>query len=368
MESSQGIPDMVFQKQSYAIVATWTFVMLCLQAVQAEDIVISSARIQLLKECRVSAADAGQLTVFDVQEGSTVQAGQVIAELENRSQKLALEQAQLKVRIAEMMSASDLNLKAAIAKVDEAEASRVARQIALEVAEKQAENRTAIGIAEAESKLRELEIERAKKAKSTYQGSVSGAQLDRLRTDLERWKLEIERANNEQAVRSLQPQAEKAAVVQVEKEIARTRVAVDLERQNRDVARVNQQIGKSELQLAEWNLELRNIRSPISGVVSSVEHQKGEWVEKGAVVLRIINLDRLRIEGLLPAKFANRNLVGQQVQAVVQGQRILGEVVYVGREIDPVDQVVSIYAEFDNPDQKILPGTICDMTITSSPR
>lgn len=329
-----------------------------------DSIRISDATVQLINECSIPARDSGQLILVSAQKGKAVAKGQVVAVLENQQQELALSHAKLKNNIATLLSKSDLNLIAATAKVEEFESALLVRKIALQVAEKEADSNVAISIAEAESKLRKLERERAEKAREAFEGSVSESQIDRLKTDQQRWQLEVSKATTEQAVKMLKPAAERAAIQQAQKEIAHSKVGLQVEQQNQAIAVLNQQLEGNAVQAAMWNLELRNVRSPIDGIVASVDLQQGEWVEAGTAVVRIIDLTRLRVEGLLPAKLATQNLVGRTAEIRIGDRRIPASVVYVGREIDPIDQLVSIYAEFDNPNGDVLPGAIAELIVS----
>lgn len=327
------------------------------------EIRISEATVQLLQECRIPARVSGQVTMISTKEGETIKQGQIIAVLENRQQELAVQHAELKANIAALMSKSRLNLQAAQARIEATQAAKQVRIVALDVAKKEAKDDVAIAIAEAETKLRQLERQRAESARKTYERSVSESQLDRLKTDEQRWKLEIAKASTEQAVRKLKPQAEQAAIEQAEKEITQSQLALQVEEQNQMVAKVNEQIEKNAVQSALWDLELRNIRSPISGTVAGMECQPGEWVEAGSTVIRVINLAKLRAEGLMPAANASQKLVGQPVKIRFNDQTIVGKVSYVGHEIDPIDQLVSIYVEFENTGGSVLPGTIAELLI-----
>lgn len=327
------------------------------------DIRIPGATVQLINECSIPARDSGQLIQLSAQKGKTVTKGQVVAVLENQQQELALSHAKLKNNIATLLSKSDLNLQSATAKVEEVEAALQVRKIALQVAKKEASDNVAISIAEAETKLRRLERQRAEKARETFERSVSESQMDRLKTDQQRWELEISKATTEQAVKKLKPAAEEAAIQQTQKEIAGSRVAFKVAEQTQAIAELNQQLENNAVQAAMWHLELRNVRSPIDGVVASVALQQGEWVEAGTAVVRIIDLKRLRVEGLLPAEQASQSLVGQAAEIRLGDRRFPASVVSVGREIDPVDQLVSIYAEFDNSNGDVMPGAIAELIV-----
>ena len=66
---------------------------------------------------------------------------------------------------------------------------------------------------------------------------------------------------------------------------------------------------------------------------------------------------------MLPADQATQKLVGQAAEIRMGGQTLPASITYVGQEIDPVDQLVSVYAEFDNVNQQVLPGAIAELII-----
>jgi len=66
------------------------------------------------------------------------------------------------------------------------------------------------------------------------------------------------------------------------------------------------------------------IGSPVSGMVVAIEKRTGEWVEPGAVAVRIVEIDRLRIEGFLKAEQADNALLNReaQVEIMLAGKKI----------------------------------------------
>jgi macrolide-specific efflux system membrane fusion protein len=97
-----------------------------------------------------------------------------------------------------------------------------------------------------------------------------------------------------------------------------------------------------------------------------VSRQPGEWVDPGSVVLRLIQLDRLRVEGFVSAEQATAMQRGQRVRIVFPdkvGEPVSGEITFVSPEVEPVNQQVRIWAEFDNPERRIRPGLVASMEV-----
>jgi macrolide-specific efflux system membrane fusion protein len=171
------------------------------------------------------------------------------------------------------------------------------------------------------------ELNRSLESNARYAKSVSQTDLDRLRLMVEQGEIETRRAEQERAIAGLQ----------------------------RDIA-------ENEHQVARHKLELRRIATPIPGMVVEVLRRRGEWVQPGDVVARIIRLDRLRIEGFLPAEQGPLSLLGRAVQVVTKDDEgatieLDGEISFVSPEVDPINSQVRVWAEFDNPKLLVRPGT-----------
>src|SRR5690606_7372893 len=109
-----------------------------------------------------------------------------------------------------------------------------------------------------------------------------------------------------------------------------------------EIATLTRSIRENEQRTAEEQLERRTITAPLGGMVVEVHRRRGEWVQPGETVARIIRLDRLRAEGFLAAKDARLELVGSPVTLHVvapNGDKFTcsGEIVFVSPEIDSLN-------------------------------
>jgi multidrug efflux pump subunit AcrA (membrane-fusion protein) len=168
-----------------------------------------------------------------------------------------------------------------------------------------------------------------------YANTVSQTELDRLRLLVQQGELEIKKAQHE-----------------------------------RRIAGLTSEIRQNEHQTALDQLALRQITAPLKGMVVELYHQPGEWVQPGDAVARIIRLDRLRVEGFLPASKGRLSLVGHPATVYStneDGQPIEapGEVVFVNPEIDPINSQVRIWIEIENNELKIRPGMAASVKVQS---
>src|SRR5438876_950872 len=122
-----------------------------------------------------------------------------------------------------------------------------------------------------------------------------------------------------------------------------------------EVAGLTRDIRDSEHKIASEQLERRTILAPLRGMIVEVLRRRGEWVQPGDTVVRIVRLDRLKAEGFLPAKHASLDLVGSKVRLKVVGAdnkatEFPGHIVFVNPEIDPLNSQVRVWAEVENLD------------------
>src|SRR5205814_4283550 len=106
-----------------------------------------------------------------------------------------------------------------------------------------------------------------------------------------------------------------------------------------EVAGLTREIRDSEHKIASEQLERRTIAAPFRGMVVEVLRRRGEWVQPGDSVVRIVRLDRLKAEGFLPVRHAGLELVGSKVKlrVIAAGDQPLeatGHIIFINPEID----------------------------------
>lgn len=78
------------------------------------------------------------------------------------------------------------------------------------------------------------------------------------------------------------------------------------------VAQLTADAREAELVAAQTDLAMRRIDAPIDGVVVEVMKNVGEWVTAGEPVVKLMRLDRLRVEGMLDLEVAHPAQVSNQ--------------------------------------------------------
>lgn len=201
------------------------------------------------------------------------------------------------------------------------------------LAQREAESDISVRLAEKEHEVARVELQRATSVNADFPNTVSAKEVDRLKLAVESTKLKIEHANFERAMLALR--------------IHRT---------------------EADLKLAQHRVNRLAIGTPIPGVVAQIDKNAGEWVDKGELILRIVRVDRLKVEGYVGVGDSVKGLVGRpvEVESVIDGGepiRAVGKVAFVSPEAEPVDAQVRFWAEVDNTATRLRPGLTVSVKI-----
>ncbi|MCY2966253.1 MAG: HlyD family efflux transporter periplasmic adaptor subunit [Planctomycetota bacterium] len=335
----------------------WTLAWLALGAVVSADdtrLVSGTALTRLIEQADVPAETAGVLRRFVVREGARVSAGDVLVELDNMDATLALERARLELETAEKLAGSDARLKQVRTALSESEADVARANVELEGAKTKAESEIALRGAKLAAPVAEAEWQRAVNARRDIRDSVSQSELDQLKLALERARLEVQQAEQDRAIAALVVRAKVQEIVSFSATVERRRAELTQAEEERDLAQIARRLKANGVSAAERELDRRRLRTPISGVVVSTHRRQGEWVDVGERVVRVVRLDRLRVETFFKADDARQIEEGMAAHFELPekgrpGKEFRGVVTFVSPEIDPVNGQVLVWAEIDNP-------------------
>ena len=252
-----------------------------------------------------------------------------------------LEQAEVPAREAGVLMSLDaregtpVKEGAVLARIDDTEAVFLQQRAKLEldIAVKNAANDLAVRTAEKTRDVAQAIYQRTNEGAQKFRNSISQTELDHLRLDADKAELALRQAQHEG-----------------------------------EVAKVTAQLKQVEFEFAGRHVERRKITAPFGGVVVEVNRRRGEWVEPGNRVLRLVRLDRLRAEGFLDAQQARPELAGRRVTLTIDPseklpQPVTGKIVFVSPEVDPVNGQVRVLAEIENPSLTLRPGVRATLVI-----
>ena len=223
---------------------------------------------------------------------------------------------------------SRVNVGAVLASIDDTEAKFAEQRatVELSIATRSAESDVAVRSAERTLLAAEAELRRAEEARIKLRDIIPETEMEKLRLTADQSRLAIEKAQHDRTIAQLQRDLKK-----VETEFAARKVA-----RHQAVA-------------------------PFPGVIVQVYKRLGDWVEPGDKLLRLVRLDRLRVEAFLDAAQATPALAGRAATLIVdlpgkQGATFGGKLIFVSPEIDPFNHSVRVLAEFENPNLELRPG------------
>lgn len=139
----------------------------------------------------------------------------------------------------------------------------------------------------------------------------------------------------------------------------------------REIARLETSIAEVEVKQNQELLLRHRISAPSAGMVVAVEKRVGEWVEPGSVLVKIVDIDLLRVEGFVNASDADPRRIGgkARVRVDVAGNihESEGELVFISPDANPVNGQVRVFIEVDNRDQKLRPGLRPTVSLVGQP-
>ena len=196
-----------------------------------------------------------------------------------------------------------------------------------EIAKLQSENDVDRRYASKNLQVSEAELKRSLNSNEVYPRSISDTHIDRLRLVVEQSSLSIE-----QAERDLR------------------------------IAGLTKQLKEQTVNISAERVDRRHIVAPLAGMVVEVFRKPGEWLSEGDPVVRIIRMDRLRVEAFVNGRKHGTDLIGCPVQFKThlppgnRSSHFDGKVVFVSPELQPVNGQVRVWAEVENRDLQLRPG------------
>lgn len=141
-----------------------------------------------------------------------------------------------------------------------------------------------------------------------------------------------------------------------------SRTELELERAvyQQSMADLDKSLAETEYKASQELAQRHRIQAPCDGVVIALEKRMGEWVEPGTIVLKIVQIDKLRIEGFIQAADATLDLVGSTAEVLFDTSNpqtsTTAKLVFVSPDVNPLNSQVRVFLEVENPDGLLRPG------------
>ncbi len=257
----------------------------------------------------VSVKVPGRLQTINVDFGSVVRKGQVIAQLEQQDYKLRVQQ--VEAALSQARARLGLSPDGADDRVS-AEETGTVRQ--------------------AKAQLDDAKLKRERAAKLVQQGITPRAEYDTVDSEykvaLSRYQDALEEIRNRQGL------------------LAQRR---------------------SELALAKQQLEDTIVYSPLDGVVQEKKASPGEYLAAGAPVVNVVRIDPLRLRVEVPERESHSVRMGQSVRVTVEGdpESYLGYIKRLSPTISEQNRVLSVEADVRN-NGRLRPGAFVKAEIVTN--
>lgn len=132
-------------------------------------------------------------------------------------------------------------------------------------------------------------------------------------------------------------------------------------------AEVQRQLAETEHREAVARLERRTLRSPVDGVIMSVDTAPGEFAHEQVTILKIAEIDPLHVEAFVPARLYGRFRPGDRHTVTpmppLEG-RYQAEVSVVDQVFDAASGTFGVRLELPNPEHTLPAGIRCSLLIS----
>lgn len=127
-------------------------------------------------------------------------------------------------------------------------------------------------------------------------------------------------------------------------------------------------LAKSQLELAQAELDRTRIFAPFNGVVDKVPVELGSSVMQGGEVATLLSLDPVLVRGEISERDLTHIKTGDSAEALlVNGGKVEGTVRYISREASATTRTFRIEIAIPNPDNRIPAGMTAEITLRSAP-
>ncbi|MCC9656862.1 efflux RND transporter periplasmic adaptor subunit [Rhodopirellula halodulae] len=307
------------------------------------------------------AIQSGRLQELLVGEGDVVAKGDLIAKLDDAVASIQLRSAKQELAILQFKQRQTLAMDAAQASLDSQRLAAKKHAAEQSIHQRIAENKNRVLAAEKAEAVAKNEWSRAINAKEEFADAVSQSEIDQLKLAYEQRMLETKQAVFDQEVHRLQQSVDAIEKETLDNEVYAAEVALKQAEADQTVAKLQLDLQAERTELAQTQVEQLHLQSPLPGVVVDLTHRVGDWIPSGEAVARIVHLDRLRVEGFLPAKWIStlqQSTTPTLMLELPSGETLTrkGESLFISPEVDPLTKETRFWVEFDNSNGEVLPG------------
>jgi membrane fusion protein (multidrug efflux system) len=138
-----------------------------------------------------------------------------------------------------------------------------------------------------------------------------------------------------------------------------------------DEARATLRTAEAQIHLNQAKIEKMTVVAPFDGVAGLRKVSVGAFVQAGADIVNLEQIDPLKVDFRVPEVFLAGVRTGQRIALSVDalsGEQFTGEVTAIDPLVDAAGRSIVIRARLSNPDDKLRPGVFARVTLTLATR
>ncbi|MEO4000907.1 efflux RND transporter periplasmic adaptor subunit [Mesorhizobium sp. CAU 1732] len=125
---------------------------------------------------------------------------------------------------------------------------------------------------------------------------------------------------------------------------------------------------RSQLEMAQADLDRNILRAPFDGVIDKVDVELGSSVQVGATVATLLNLDPILARGEVSERDLRYVKPGDKADVrLVNGQEVEGEVRYISRDATSATRTFRVEVAIPNEDRSVPAGMTAEITLRADP-
>ena len=132
-------------------------------------------------------------------------------------------------------------------------------------------------------------------------------------------------------------------------------------------ARAGIQSAEAGVASVKKDIERLEIRAPFGGILETDTAELGSLVQPGSLCATIIQLNPIKLVGIVPETLVDRVSVGANAGArLASGREIAGQVTFLSRSADATTRTFRVEVEVDNSDLSIRDGQTAEILIQAA--
>ncbi len=138
-----------------------------------------------------------------------------------------------------------------------------------------------------------------------------------------------------------------------------------------DEARATLRTAEAQVQLNQARIEKMTVVAPFDGVAGLRKVSVGAFVQAGADVVNLEQIDPLKVDFRVPEVFLAAVRTGQKITVTIDAlanEQFTGEVTAIDPLVDAAGRSIVIRARLANPDEKLRPGVFARVMLTLATR